>query len=51
MTSLAAQVIKESLQQAEIKLTAIPQIKVIQLNNSNHADNTSNRLTNTKESN
>lgn len=33
MTSLATQAIKESLQQAEIKLTAIPQVKVIQITN------------------
>lgn len=52
MTSLAAQAIKESLQQAEIKLAAIPQIKVIQLtNNSNHPDNSDNHEANIKQSN
>lgn len=52
MTSLAAQAIKESLQQAEIKLAAIPQIKVIQLtNNSNHPDNSANHEANIEQSN
>lgn len=51
MTSLAAEAIKESLQQAEIKLTAIPQLKVIQLNNSDRADNSDNHEASTKESN
>ncbi len=52
MTSEAAQAIKESLQQAEIKLTTIPQIKVIQLtNNSKHTDNGDNCDANTELSN
>lgn len=52
MTSLAAQAIKESLQQAEIKVAAIPQIKVIQLtNNSNYPDNSDNHEANIKQSN
>lgn len=52
MTSLVAQAIKESLQQAEIKLIAIPQIQVIQLtNNSNHTDNSDNHEANTEQSN
>ena len=52
MTSEAAQAIKESLQQAEIKLTTIPQIKVIQLtNNSKHTDNGENYDANTERSN
>ena len=50
ITSAAAQAIKESLQQAEIKLAAIPQIKVIPLtNNSNHTDNSDNHEASTKE--
>lgn len=52
MTSAAAQAIKESLQQAEIKLAAIPKIKVIQLtNNSNYTDNSDNHEANTEQSN
>ena len=52
MTSLAAQAIKEALQQAEIKLIAIPQIEVIQLtNNSNHTDNSDNHEASTEQSN
>ena len=52
MTSEAAQAIKESLQQAEIKLTNIPQIGVIQLNNnSKDTDNSDNRKANTERSN
>ena len=52
MTSEAAQAIKESLQQAEIKVTTIPQIKVIQLtNNSKHTDNGDNCDANTSRSN
>jgi small conductance mechanosensitive channel len=52
MTSLAAQAIKESLQQAEIKLANIPQIKVIQLtNNSERTDNKDRHEANTKQSN
>lgn len=52
MTSEAAQAIKESLQLAEIKLTTIPQIKVIQLtNNSDRSDNSDRRAANVEQSN
>lgn len=52
MTSQVAQAIKESLQQAEIELTAIPQIKVIQLtNNSDRINNGDNREANSERSN
>ena len=52
MTSHVAQAIKEALQQAEIKLIAIPQIEVIQLsNNSNHTDNSDNHEANIERSN
>lgn len=52
MTSLVAQAIKESLQQAEIKLVTIPQLKVIQLGNSdNYVDNSNNRKKDSEQSN
>ncbi|WP_235355269.1 mechanosensitive ion channel family protein [Aliterella atlantica] len=52
MTSEVTQAIKESLQQAEIKFIAIPQIKVIQLTDNIHrTDNSDRRETNIEQSN